>query len=76
MQGWRVTMEDAHVALPSLKALVDGEGRPTKANCAEALEALRAMGVEDLGLYGVFDGHGSNAVSAWTAANLLSVGLH
>ncbi|KAL8435018.1 hypothetical protein ACSSS7_002776 [Eimeria intestinalis] len=73
MQGWRQTMEDAHVAIPSLKALVECTHAPPSAECAKAFAELQAMDIEDIGIYGVFDGHGSNAVSQWTAANLLTV---
>ncbi|KAL8441890.1 hypothetical protein Emag_006812 [Eimeria magna] len=73
MQGWRQTMEDAHVAIPSLKALVECTHAPPSAECAKAFAELQAMDIEDIGIYGVFDGHGSNAVSQWTAANLLTI---
>ncbi|KAL8426891.1 hypothetical protein Efla_002499 [Eimeria flavescens] len=73
MQGWRQTMEDAHVAIPSLKALVECTHAPPAAECAKAFAELQAMDIEDIGIYGVFDGHGSNAVSQWTAANLLTI---
>ncbi|XP_026191671.1 probable protein phosphatase 2C F42G9.1 [Cyclospora cayetanensis] len=73
MQGWRQTMEDAHVAIPSLKALVESAHAPPSAECVKAFAELQAMDIEDIGIYGVFDGHGSNAVSQWTAANLLTV---
>ena len=73
MQGWRQTMEDAHVAIPSLKALVESTHSTTPAECAQALAEMQAMDIEDIGIYGVFDGHGSNAVSQWTAGNLLTV---
>ncbi|OEH73951.1 protein phosphatase 2c domain-containing protein [Cyclospora cayetanensis] len=73
MQGWRQTMEDAHVAIPSLKALVESAHAPPSAECVKAFAELQAMDIEDIGIYGVFDGHGSNAVSQWTAANLLTI---
>lgn len=73
MQGWRQTMEDAHVAIPSLKALVESTHATPSAECAKAFAELQAMDIEDIGIYGVFDGHGSNAVSQWTAANLLTI---
>lgn len=73
MQGWRQTMEDAHVAIPSLKALVESTHAPPSTECAKAFAELQAMDIEDIGIYGVFDGHGSNAVSQWTAANLLTI---
>lgn len=73
MQGWRQTMEDAHVAIPSLKALVESSHATPPAECAKAFAEMQAMDIDDIGIYGVFDGHGSNAVSQWTAANLLTV---
>ena len=132
MQGWRQTMEDAHVAVPSLRALVKGAaaapapaaaaaapagggggsaaaaaaaaaaqekdvspgaastaastaaggaaaaaGGDTSSDdfCCRALDELKQMQIEDIGVYGVFDGHGSNAVSYWAANNLLTVSL-
>lgn len=73
MQGWRQTMEDAHIAIPSLKALVECTSAPPSVECAKAFAELQAMDIEDIGIYGVFDGHGSNVVSQWTAANLLTI---
>lgn len=54
MQGWRQSMEDAHVAVPSV-------------------ESIQKVLNVDLGLYGVFDGHGGPAVSEWIAKHMTDV---
>nr|CEL67432.1 TPA: Protein phosphatase 1G [Neospora caninum Liverpool] len=80
MQGWRQTMEDAHIATPSLRT-----GAPP--STAKTLEELTAQSgtaektrnvpafAQDMSLYAVFDGHASNAVSCWVSDHFTKVFL-
>jgi len=56
MQGWRATMEDNHVASPSL-AVTDGKN----GNSQTVLE--------DHAVFGVFDGHGGNFTAQYAGDN-------
>lgn len=60
MQGWRMTMEDAHLLAPSLTIAL------TEAGTAPII-------LEDHALFAVFDGHGGNSTALYACANLLRV---
>ncbi|ORM42075.1 putative protein phosphatase 2C 58 [Babesia sp. Xinjiang] len=79
MQGWRVSMEDAHLAIPDLYqyAHIDAEQpghgsvtndqlHDTKDDKANGEPILSSNLV---GVYGVFDGHGGSCVSKWVSEN-------
>ncbi|PVI07832.1 PP2C-domain-containing protein [Periconia macrospinosa] len=55
MQGWRISMEDAHATILDLQALQ--EGKPTPAD-------------KRLAYFGVYDGHGGDKVAQYTGENL------
>ncbi|CDR96202.1 protein phosphatase 2C, putative [Babesia bigemina] len=84
MQGWRVSMEDSHLAVPDLyqRCSSNGEketdnGRETQVgNTAVASNKLDALGNINnslVGVYGVFDGHGGSCVSQWVSENFASL---
>lgn len=56
MQGWRISMEDAHACLLDLQAHVEG-GKPTQAD-------------KRLAYFGVYDGHGGDKVAIYTGEHL------
>jgi protein phosphatase PTC2/3 len=56
MQGWRISMEDAHAAVLDLQA-VNSDGKPTPAE-------------KRLSFFGVYDGHGGDKVAIYTGDNL------
>lgn len=56
MQGWRISMEDAHACILDLQALSD-EGKPTPAD-------------KRLSFFGVYDGHGGDKVAIYTGEHL------
>ncbi|KAF2740622.1 protein phosphatase-like protein 2c [Polyplosphaeria fusca] len=56
MQGWRISMEDAHAAVLDLQALSE-DGKPTPAD-------------KRLSFFGVYDGHGGDKVAIYTGENL------
>jgi protein phosphatase 2C family protein 2/3 len=56
MQGWRISMEDAHACILDLQALVEG-GKPTPAD-------------KRLSFFGVYDGHGGDKVALYTGDHL------
>ncbi|KAL5431820.1 Protein phosphatase 2C 2 [Paraphaeosphaeria minitans] len=56
MQGWRISMEDAHACILDLQALVEG-GKPTPAD-------------KRLSFFGVYDGHGGDKVAIYTGDHL------
>jgi len=56
MQGWRISMEDAHACVLDLKP-EDGDGKVTD-------EKTR------ISFFGVYDGHGGERVAIYTGANL------
>ncbi|EDO05165.1 Protein phosphatase 2C family protein [Babesia bovis T2Bo] len=67
MQGWRVSMEDAHLAIPDLyregaspDSVKDGSTTPSRGDGRDA---------NLIGVYGVFDGHGGSCVSKWVSEN-------
>ncbi|CAE7507378.1 unnamed protein product [Symbiodinium necroappetens] len=60
MQGWRESMEDAHLVLPSLREAVLSE------NCKLEVDA----GWENIGLFGVMDGHGGFQVAKFCERHL------
>jgi len=56
MQGWRISMEDAHACILDLQASLDG-GKPTEAD-------------KRLAFFGVYDGHGGDKVAIYTGEHL------
>jgi protein phosphatase 2C family protein 2/3 len=56
MQGWRISMEDAHACILDLQAALDG-GKPTEAD-------------KRLAFFGVYDGHGGDKVAIYTGEHL------
>ncbi|GFE52633.1 phosphatase 2C domain-containing protein [Babesia ovis] len=60
MQGWRVSMEDAHLAMPDLYQKGADSGEANHQGGA---------GGNLVGVYGVFDGHGGSCVSKWVSEN-------
>ncbi len=58
MQGWRITMEDAHAAVLDLQT-------------ADAGKEHKAASVEDkLSFFGVYDGHGGDRVALYAGENI------
>lgn len=55
MQGWRISMEDAHACILDLQAAVDG--KPAEAD-------------KRLAFFGVYDGHGGDKVAIYTGEHL------
>jgi protein phosphatase PTC2/3 len=58
MQGWRITMEDAHTAVLDLKTSDDTETETDAPKIA---------------LFGVFDGHGGDKVAEFTGKHIQSI---
>ena len=58
MQGWRISMEDAHAAVLDLQA--DEEAR----------QHTPAPADKRLAFFGVYDGHGGEKVAQFTGQNL------
>ncbi|KAF2198727.1 protein phosphatase-like protein 2c [Delitschia confertaspora ATCC 74209] len=56
MQGWRISMEDAHAAVLDLQAATEG-GKATPPD-------------QRLSFFGVYDGHGGDKVAIYTGENL------
>jgi hypothetical protein len=56
MQGWRISMEDAHACLLDLQATTDG-GKATDPD-------------KRLSYFGVYDGHGGDKVAIYTGEHL------
>jgi len=56
MQGWRISMEDAHAAILDLTA-PGSDGKPSPAD-------------QRLSFFGVYDGHGGDKVAIYTGENL------
>lgn len=57
MQGWRISMEDAHACILELKAdKKDSKGKKPPA--------------ETISFFGVYDGHGGDKVALYTGENL------
>ena len=59
MQGWRISMEDAHAAVLDLKQ--DGEGSINGENTANDRR---------LSFFGVYDGHGGDKVALYAGDHL------
>lgn len=59
MQGWRISMEDAHAAVLDLQAKYTGasDDKPTDPE-------------HRLAFFGVYDGHGGDKVALFTGENL------
>lgn len=58
MQGWRISMEDAHAAVLDLQALEGDE------------ELKPAASDVRISFFGVYDGHGGDKVAIYTGENL------
>lgn len=58
MQGWRISMEDAHACILDLKAQ-DDDGKSNDAS-----------GSKRISFFGVYDGHGGDKVALYTGENL------
>lgn len=58
MQGWRITMEDAHACVLDL--------RSEEANSAET----KVQPDSKISFFGVYDGHGGDKVAIYTGNNL------
>jgi protein phosphatase 2C family protein 2/3 len=56
MQGWRISMEDAHATVLDLQAAENG-GKPTPED-------------KRLSFFGVYDGHGGDKVAIYTGEHL------
>ena len=57
MQGWRISMEDAHATVLDLKAADDSSDATTPPD-------------KRLSFFGVYDGHGGDKVAIYTGENL------
>jgi len=57
MQGWRISMEDAHACVLDLQPQNGGQQKPADANVR-------------LSFFGVYDGHGGDKVAIYTGENL------
>lgn len=58
MQGWRISMEDAHAAVLDLQAKFSGKtNSPTTAD-------------QRLSFFGVYDGHGGDKVALFAGENI------
>ena len=57
MQGWRISMEDAHATVLDLAAR---EGKPASVD-------------DRLAFFGVYDGHGGDKVAIYTGENLHNI---
>ena len=57
MQGWRISMEDAHAAVLDLQAEDGKESKPTKPDTR-------------LSFFGVYDGHGGDRVALFAGENI------
>ncbi|GIX61924.1 protein phosphatase 2C, putative [Babesia caballi] len=82
MQGWRVSMEDAHLAIPDLYPPVQATAE-TEPTCMPQPSAAVGQDINSsgsalsrngfVGLYGVFDGHGGSCVSQWVSENFANL---
>ncbi|EAN33146.2 Protein phosphatase 2C family protein [Theileria parva strain Muguga] len=63
MQGWRISMEDAHLTIPSYNNTGDRVMTPGTGDESISVGSI----------YGVFDGHGGNCVSRWVSENFSNV---
>jgi protein phosphatase 2C family protein 2/3 len=57
MQGWRISMEDAHAAILDLQT---DDGKETKSSSADTR----------LSFFGVYDGHGGDRVALFAGDNI------
>jgi len=73
MHGWRTTMEDAILTEPFLRLpevkLQSKQEEQKSAEIVSVGEVDMSKGVQ---LYGVYDGHGGNEVSAYIRDNLVT----
>jgi protein phosphatase 2C family protein 2/3 len=59
MQGWRISMEDAHACVLDLQPLEEGDE-----------ELKPAASDVRISFFGVYDGHGGDKVAIYTGENL------
>jgi serine/threonine protein phosphatase PrpC len=81
MQGWRVHMEDAHIAEPRLYAVVvddcdDETNMTTNTSSSSSSTTTSIIELEGHSLYAVFDGHGGTFAAMYSGRNLLRVLSH
>ena len=57
MQGWRISMEDAHATILDLQAQTDKSQKETPSS-------------ERLSFFGVYDGHGGDKVAIFAGENI------
>uniref|UniRef100_A0A7S2E4X6 protein-serine/threonine phosphatase n=1 Tax=Ditylum brightwellii TaxID=49249 RepID=A0A7S2E4X6_9STRA len=60
MQGWRTSMEDQHIMLPSIKLTTTGQDGKSKITF-----------LEDHAFFAVFDGHGGGFTSKYSEENMV-----
>ncbi|OQN96888.1 hypothetical protein B0A48_17442 [Cryoendolithus antarcticus] len=60
MQGWRISMEDAHAAILDLQPLTEGDTK----------EPTPAASDVRISFFGVYDGHGGDKVAIYTGEHL------
>lgn len=58
MQGWRISMEDAHTAVLDIDVPTDADAKPSPSKLA---------------FFGVFDGHGGDKVALFTGENINNI---
>lgn len=63
MQGWRMSMEDAHIV----------ELNVWEENESKEMNEVTKTGVDHLAMYGVFDGHGGSAVAKFCGQHLAAI---
>ncbi|CAG9943930.1 unnamed protein product [Clonostachys rosea f. rosea IK726] len=63
MQGWRISMEDAHTTVLDLLAANDADGTNKNGETGE----------DRLAFFGVFDGHGGDKVALFAGANIHNI---
>jgi protein phosphatase PTC2/3 len=66
MQGWRISMEDAHACILDLRAPTDGAPNGTTSSSALP-DGTR------ISFFGVYDGHGGDKVAIFAGEHLHSI---
>ena len=75
MQGWRVHMEDAHIAEPNLYALLvnDNDDIDDSDGAAQPQAASTKLALPGHALFAVFDGHGGTFSAVYSGKNFLRI---
>ncbi|XP_951850.1 protein phosphatase 2c, putative [Theileria annulata] len=73
MQGWRISMEDAHLTIPSYINNTDYLTTMVASTVTEINMNIDELPISIGSIYGVFDGHGGNCVSRWVSENFSNV---